>query len=98
MPAIEIKGLQELRAKLKGLASGKYLDGVLRAAQRRLLERLRDYPPVSGANRPRPAPGRWYERGYGSRWSRVRGGVGGAALRNSWATLGWPKPKDRDYC
>ena len=88
MPMIEIKGLEPLQAKLKALASGKYLDNVLRAAQRRLLDRVRAYPPASGANRPQPAPGRWYERGYGSRWSRARGGTGGNStserLGGSW--------------
>lgn len=87
MAGIEIKGLEALREKLRALASGKYLDGVLRAAQRRLLNELGQYPPPSAANRPKPAPGRWYERGYGPRWAR-RGGAGGVPtsekLGSSW--------------
>lgn len=48
---------------------------------------LTPYPPASEANRPN-ARGRWYERGYGPRWTRKDGGTGGAKtsqmLGRSW--------------
>ena len=49
---------------------------------------LTPYPPSSEANRPN-ARGRWYERGYGPRWLRKDGSVGGRktsqALGRSWS-------------
>jgi hypothetical protein len=41
MPIIEVKGLDELVAKLRELASGKYLDSVVRASRARLARTLR---------------------------------------------------------
>lgn len=46
------------------------------------------YPPAGAANRPN-AQGRWYERGYGPRWRRRNGRIGGRKtsqlLNRSWA-------------
>jgi len=45
--------------------------------------RVSVYPPATEANRPRPfvsgggSDNRWYERGYGPRWARKDGTVGG---------------------
>lgn len=64
----------------------------VRAASVGYLEAIRNvltpYPPASAANRPN-ARGRWYERGYGPRWSRRQGGPGGRKtselLGRSWS-------------
>jgi len=49
---------------------------------------LTPYPPASEANRPN-ARGRWYERGYGPKWTRKDGSVGGRKtsqlLGRSWS-------------
>jgi len=51
-----------------------------------------EYPPASEANLPNH---RWYERGYGPRWSRKDGSIGGRKtsemLNRSWGTQrkGW---------
>lgn len=43
-----------------------------------LQNRLAPYPPSTSANQPKPAGGgAWYERGYGPRWTRKDGSVGG---------------------
>jgi len=81
---IEIKGLDELARKLRKLAEGKYLEGVMRRAQARLMRRLSTYPSPSAANRPRPAPGRWYERGFGSRSARGRGQRSSEKMGAAW--------------
>ena len=47
---------------------------------------MSDYPPATAANVPNH---RWYQRGYGPRWSRKDGGIGGRAtseqLGQRWA-------------
>ncbi|MCZ2459158.1 MAG: hypothetical protein LC128_05990 [Chitinophagales bacterium] len=47
-------------------AAGIYLKGV-----------ISEYPSSSSANQPKPYPGRWYERGYGTRYIKKSGGMGG---------------------
>ena len=81
---IEIKGLDELASKLRALAEGKYLAKVVRAAEKRLLRRLAKYPAPTAANRPRPAPGRWYERGYGTRSAGARGRRTSEKMGKAW--------------
>ena len=83
---IEIKGLDELRRKLDVLAEGKFLAKVLAASQARLQRRLAQYPPPSAANRPRPAPGRWYERGHGTRSASGRGKRTSEKMNKAWMT------------
>ena len=63
-------------------AAGIYLKGV-----------ISEYPGSSSANSPKPYPGRWYERGYGTRYVRKSGGVGG---RRTSQTLGkrWSVKKE----
>lgn len=75
------------------------LDGDLRKATRRaavgiareVIREVAEYPPLSSAN----APGkRWYQRGYGPRWTRKDGTVGGAKtsemLNRSWGVKRLP--------
>ena len=74
-------------------ALGARLLPAIRAAAVGFLEAYRDvltpYPPASEANRPN-ARGRWYERGYGPRWIRRDGSIGGRKtselLGRSWST------------
>jgi hypothetical protein len=47
-------------------AGGVYVEGIMKT-----------YPPDSEANRSKPHPGRWYERGYGPRWYNADGGLMG---------------------
>ena len=51
----------------------------LKRGAKRLKEILADYPPEGAWNRPPGTRGdnRWYERGYGSRWKRKDGTIGG---------------------
>jgi len=69
MPAIHVKGLDELVAKLRELASGKYLDGVIRASRARLMQRLSEAKQPNGANHPKPAAGRWLSKAIEARAS-----------------------------
>jgi hypothetical protein len=52
---------------------------------RELHSTVSEYPPASAANAPNH---RWYERGYGPRWSRKDGSIGGSKtsemLNRSW--------------
>ena len=82
--SIKVKGLEALSRKLRALAQGKYLDKVVAASKARLMRRLAQYPPKSPANRPRPAPGRWYERGWGARSAAGRGRRTSQNLGRSW--------------
>lgn len=54
-----------------------------------LRNELTPYPPASAANQ--SGQRRWYQRGYGPRWTRRDGSVGGAKtsqqLNRSWAVL-----------
>lgn len=47
-------------------AAGIYLKGV-----------ISEYPASSVANQSKPYPGRWYQRGYGTRYIKKSGGMGG---------------------
>jgi len=42
-----------------------------------LYEVMQPYPPPTIANSPDNPKGRWYERGYGERWRRRNGSIGG---------------------
>lgn len=82
---LRIEGADALIRKLGKLEAGKVLKPVIRAAAADLRGRIAQYPPASEANQPKPYPGRWYERGYGTRWARKSGGIGG---RQTSQTLG----------
>ena len=81
---IEIKGIEELSNKLRALADGKLLSKVVAGSRARLMRRLAQYPAASTANRPKPAPGRWYERGWGTRSATGRGRRSSEKLGSSW--------------
>lgn len=74
---MQINGLPELIAKLGRLGAAQYLRPALKNAGMRVRDIVKKYPPNSDANMPGAYPKRWYRRGYGPRWARKRGGVGG---------------------
>ena len=82
---LRIEGADALIRKLGKLEAGKVLKPVIKAAAQDLAGRVAQYPPATEANQPKPYPGRWYERGYGTRWARKSGGIGG---RQTSQTLG----------
>jgi len=92
--AIEVKGLKELQRKLGDMQGVKAFRSVLLVMGKKVEHYLAQYPSASEANRPRSwTPGEdnsWYERGYGSRWVRKDGGIGGAStsetLGKRWTT------------
>lgn len=88
MATLTIKGIDELRAKLGALEAGKLLRPVMTAAVERAKSAIAVYPPASEANTPNQR--RWYERGWGSKWMRADGTVGGKKssemLGRSWTT------------
>ena len=75
MTSITINGLDELTAKLKKLEDLKAIAPALRAGALHVKGKIATYPPSSEANS--PGQKRWYERGYGSKWTRADGSVGG---------------------
>src|SRR3990167_808463 len=78
MAGLQIKGLAALQKKLGILAAADFLRGIMQAATLRLKSRSAVYPPSTAANVPGPYPKRWYERGFGARWAKASGGMGGS--------------------
>lgn len=74
---IDITGIEPLMAKLEQLRGLTWLKGVMTAALSDLKDWIAEYPPESDANIPYQR--RWYQRGYGSKWMRRNGTVGGRA-------------------
>jgi hypothetical protein len=91
--AVTIKGLPELARKLDNLQDLKQIIPELKASASHIKGTVNVYPPHTIANS--PDQGRWYERGYGSRWQRKDGTVGGRktseTLGRKWTT----KKRDR---
>ena len=94
----QIKGLKELERALRAdMQKAARVAGTAVAGQ--IKQVLVQYPPKSEANRPRTfqefsiashkRSNRWYERGFGPRWARKDGSVGGSpsseSLDRSWA-------------
>jgi len=75
MTSIKINGLDELTAKLKKLEDLQAIAPALRAGALHVKGKIATYPPSSEANTPNQR--RWYERGYGSKWMRADGSIGG---------------------
>jgi phage gpG-like protein len=86
---IQLRGLDAILAKLGKLETLKWVRGILEAAAQDVKGGVAVYPPASEANAKRGwQPGgknTWYERGYGQRWVRKDGSVGG---RQTSQTLG----------
>lgn len=86
---IKLENAQSILDKLGKLQALRWIKGLLRAAAEDVKGTVARYPPATEANAPRGwRPGgnnRWYERGFGPRWVRKDGSVGG---RQTSQTLG----------
>ena len=84
---IEIRGLDKLLKKIDNLGQLEGVKAGMKAAAVHIQGKISKYPPSSDANRPGK---RWYERGYGSKWTRKDGSIGGKktseTLGKRWAT------------
>uniref|UniRef100_A0A6M3KQL4 Tail protein n=1 Tax=viral metagenome TaxID=1070528 RepID=A0A6M3KQL4_9ZZZZ len=74
---IDLRGLEPLLKKLDSIKGNDALKGVMTAAASDLKSWVAVYPAAGEGNSPSNAGGRWYERGYGPRWKRKDGSVGG---------------------
>lgn len=77
---IELRGVSELLARLARLEGLAPVKGIMTAAASDAKAWLAQYPAPIRTN-----PNRWYERGYGTRWRRKDGSIGG---RRTSETLG----------
>jgi len=86
---VKIEGLEQLQKKMGRLAGAQYMKGVMGAAAQDVMNYIAQYPPSTEANSPRgfntvssistrKPTNRWYQRGYGPRWQRKDGSVGGS--------------------
>lgn len=93
---IRIGNYAELLAKITALQarlSPENLTVAIRESRRNIaiaaLDWISVYPPESAANQPKPYPGRWYQRGFGSKWALKGGGSNGRQtsehLGDNWA-------------
>ena len=73
--AISVKGTSKLSAKLLKAANLKHTKAGLAAAAIHIKSVMQVYPPATSANS--SARKRWYQRGYGPKWRRKDGSVGG---------------------
>ena len=74
---IEIKGLDQLIDKLETLAQLRTVKAGIKAGALHVKGVIDVYPASSDANQPGPYPKRWYVRGWGPKWARKSGGIGG---------------------
>ena len=86
---VTITGDKELQAKLSRLQNLEFLKPIITAAAQDVRGYIAQYPESSEANAPNER-GRWYERGFGSKWRRADGSIGGRAtsetLGRRWTT------------
>jgi hypothetical protein len=86
--SIEIKGMDKIQAKLRQLEPRQYAQATMQACVTELKGYIAQYPPATDANNPYAR--KWYERGYGPRWHRADGSVGGIkssqTLGRRWTT------------
>ena len=88
MISIEIKGMEAIQRKLKALEPREYAIGTMEVSVALLKNDIAPYPPATDANNPMAR--KWYERGYGNRWQRKDGSIGGKrtsqTLGRRWTT------------
>lgn len=87
--AIKIEGLGRLRGKLRKLDDLEGIKYAMVAGAKHVKAKVAEYPPESEANRPSET-GRWYERGYGTRWP------GGGKKTSEMLGRKWSPPQVRD--
>ena len=88
---VKIDGIEELTRALNGNLQTAIERAAFGIAQE-VVREVSEYPPISEANVPKTfmsrGNNRWYQRGYGSRWARKDGGIGGRktseVLDKSW--------------
>lgn len=82
----EIRGMRELLQKLDTLAGLEGAKRGLKAGALHIKGIVSQYPPATEANS--STMDRWYQRGYGPRWRRRDGSIGGSktseALGRKW--------------
>ena len=74
--ATRIIGDEALKRKMQRLGNLDFLRGHVQAGAEHIAGKMKKYPDSTAANLPN-AQGRWYERGWGSRWRRKDGSIGG---------------------
>lgn len=84
----KIIGYPELQAKLRSLSDLRFLRPHIKGALVHISNKAKIYPPSPDKNK---SPGNtWYDRGYGSRWMRADGSIGGRQtsedLGQSWTS------------
>jgi hypothetical protein len=78
MASITLKpSISRLLKSITNLQQLKPVKGAVRASALHIEGEMKKYPPKTAANQSGPYPKRWYERGYGPRWAKAGGGVGG---------------------
>lgn len=75
--AIRVQGLAEAQAMLSADFTPA-LAAATKAVALEVEDKIAPYPPATEANSPSNPTGRWYERGFGPRWSRKDGTIGGS--------------------
>ena len=80
-----IKGMNKLIKKLDTIEKMRGAKRGLKAGALHVKGKIDEYPPSTSANTPGNPTGRWYERGWGSRYKRLDGVVTG---RKTSETLG----------
>lgn len=80
--SVRLEGLDDLQRKL-GADFRPMMRAATLAIAAEIQGKIAPYPPSTEANQ--PGSGRWYERGYGPRWTRKDGSTGG---RKTSETLG----------
>jgi len=85
---LEIRGLDELNKQLGKVEAALRLAPILRAAALAIKDKVARYPRSTMANSPMART--WYERGFGPKWYRRDGSVGGSrtseTLGRRWTT------------
>lgn len=84
MAQVLVLGIEEIERKLS-VDLGPAMRGATKAIAAEIQGKIAPYPRSTSANSPAGPGSRWYERGYGPRWMRKDGGVGG---RKTSETLG----------
>ena len=84
-----IKGMNKLLRKLDTVAKMKGAKRGLKSGAVHIMGTIKEYAPKTQANI-QPSHGRWYERGWGTRYKRLDGAVTGKktseTLGRKWAT------------
>lgn len=76
--SVTISGLFAVRRILSPAGYSTMLSNATKVIALELQNEIAPYPRATEANSPSNPTGRWYERGYGRRWLRKDGTIGGA--------------------